>query len=137
MQPDLAFLIAFPLFAAWLSFICYMLARIGGWAALARKYRATSKPEGKRFDFQSGKIGTVNYGSCLIVYVNDTGLYLKVFPLFRAGHPPLFIPWLEFSDLQEKTIFWLWQVVEMRVGDPPITTVTLPLRLIEERPFAE
>jgi hypothetical protein len=40
---------------------------------------------------------SANYRSCVTLGANARGLYLAVRPLFRIGHPPLFIPW---SDVQ-------------------------------------
>jgi|SRR5678815_4882362 hypothetical protein len=52
---------AVTLFAAWFCFVCYLISRIGGWTALARKYRATVAPEGRQFSFQSAHIGGARY----------------------------------------------------------------------------
>lgn len=38
-----------------------------------------------------------NYNNCLVVGANKYGLYIAVLPIFRVGHPPLFIPWTEIS----------------------------------------
>ncbi len=133
MQASIPVLIAL-LFPAWWCFVMLVISRIGGWAALASKYRATSVPDGKRFLFQSASLGMTNYGSCLTVIVGPAGLYIKVFPLFRAGHPPLLIPWADMHDLREKKFLWLWRLVEMRVGTPAIATLTLPFHLIEQLP---
>ena len=124
-----AIVIVFPFL--W-CFVCYILAKMGGWAALATKYRTASMPPGKWFVFQSGMIGTVNYKSCLTIGVSDSGLYLSVFPLFRVGHPPLLIPWSDCHGLREKKA-WFWRLVEMQIGEPAITTLTLPSWLIEQR----
>jgi hypothetical protein len=107
---------------------------IGGWAALAKRYRATNAPPGKQFSFQSAQLGMANYGSCLTIVVSADGLYLSVFPPFRFGHPPILIPWAEIHNLKEKRILWLWRMVEMQVGTPVIATLTLPLRILEQRP---
>jgi hypothetical protein len=37
------------------------------------------------------------YRSCMTLGANARGLYLAVLPLFRIGHPPLFIPWTDVS----------------------------------------
>ena len=79
----------------------------------------------------------MNYGSCLTVVVSPVGLYLRVLPLFRVGHPPLLIPWADLHGLREKKFLWLWRLVEMQVGEPAIVTLTLPFHLIEQRPVVD
>ena len=123
------------LFAGGWCLVMFGISWIGGWGALARKYRATSVPDGKRFWFQSALLGSMNYGSCLTVIVGSAGLYLAVFPPFRMGHPPLLIPWAELHGLREKRFLWLWRLVEMEVGTPAIATLTLPFHLLEQRPI--
>ncbi len=134
MQELVPVLIA-VLFLAWWCFVMLVISRIGGWAALAGKYRATSVPDGKRFSFQSASLGSANYGSCLTVIVGSAGLYLRVFSPFRVGHPPLLILWANLHDLREKNFFGLWRLVEMQVGTPSMTTLLLPFHLIEQRPL--
>jgi hypothetical protein len=46
--------------------------------------------------------GWANYNGCLTVGGNVEGLYLSVLFLFRPGHPPLFVPWIEISGRIEK-----------------------------------
>jgi len=127
----LLFAVLFPL--GW-CFTLFMSSWGGGWAALASKYRAVDESTGRRFLFQSATLGRVNYGMCLTIVLGRDGLYLKVFPIFRFWHPPLLIPWSEFSEVREKRVLGLWRMVEMRVGTPPIATLLLPLNVIEQRP---
>ena len=134
MNPEVAILLALSVPVCW-CFVVYMTARTSGWAALAGKYRATNTPAGKRFDFQSIKLGSVNYSAGLTIVVSSVGLYLSMLPFFRIGHPPLFIPWADIHDVQERKVLWHWRFVEMQIGTPAITTLTLPLYLIEHRPM--
>lgn len=117
-----AFPVLFPIF--W-CFICFLLAHLGGWSALAARFRTTELPQGKMFSMQSAQVGNINYSSCLKFHVNDSGIFLAVFPLFRVGHPPLFIPWPEFNNFREKKILF-WRFVEASVGTPPIARILLP-----------
>jgi len=116
------------LFAALWCGVCWLLATIGGWTALAMHFRSAERPQGRAFYMQSGRVGIVNYGSCLNIRVNEAGMYLAVFPLFRAGHPPLFIPWSEFGACQLRTKFF-WTVVEVSIGTPYIARLCLPRRV--------
>lgn len=51
-----------------------------------------------------------HYNSCLTVGADPTGLQLSVFVLFRAGHPPLFIPWYEISVARRWNFLFIRQV---------------------------
>src|SRR5262245_56015564 len=117
MQAAVPILFALLFASSW-CLAMFVFSWIGGWAALASKYRATRVPDGKRFLFQSAALGNMNYGLCLTVVVDSAALYLQVFPLFRAGHPPLLIPWAEMHGLREKKFLWLWRLVEIQVGTP-------------------
>jgi hypothetical protein len=96
----------FPLFAATWFAITGLLAHLGGWARLARRYRATRPPAGERFRFASGSMGwrflPVSYGGCLFVTVGDEGIHLSILFLFRFLRPPLFIPWSAMESVSEK-----------------------------------
>jgi hypothetical protein len=48
----------------------------------------------------------MNYNRCLTVGANEQGLYLAMNPLFRLGHPTLFIPWNEISVQAQKRLFF-------------------------------
>ena len=51
-----------------------------------------------------------HYGSCLNVGADGTGLKLSVAFLFRAGHPPLFIPWTEVSVANRREFLFIRRV---------------------------
>jgi hypothetical protein len=57
----------------------------------------------KLWRWQSGVFArTVAYRSCLTVGVNEGGLYLAVWFLFRMAHSPLFIPWGDVKLIETK-----------------------------------
>ena len=90
-QPDLDMRWFFPLFiGGWLVMLC-LLSFLGGWHALAGKYRSTARSSGKLFSFASlglGRgFGPVSYGHCLFVRFDSAGIGLSVFPLFRFFSP--------------------------------------------------
>ncbi len=86
----LAFLVLFPVF--W-CFISIFLSRTGGWDVLATEYATDLGPPASVSTFQTGRVGFVNYGSCLRIATNDVGLHLSVLLPFRVGHPSLLVPW--------------------------------------------
>ncbi len=110
--------------AMWL-FLSWLLSRLSGWARLAEHYRATGHAAGESAWMRTGRIGVVQYHSCLCFRVNDDGLRITVaFPL-RLGHPPLFIPWDQFHHIREDEMMFS-QKVKMSVGHPTLVRVTMP-----------
>jgi hypothetical protein len=78
--------------------VCQLISTAGGWRLLSRDYRAAAPFDGKKLWFKSaGMRYWMNYNNCLAVGANTYGLYLAVLPIFRVGHPPLFMPWTEIS----------------------------------------
>lgn len=115
-----------PCFAAgWLT-LCGLLARIGGWANLAKDFRTHDNQEGERFLFASGRLGNrlfpANYGNCLIVTVNARGIRLAILLPFRFQHPPLFLPWSAMESVTELPLLIIFRRTEIVMRDhwPPI-----------------
>jgi hypothetical protein len=99
--------ILFPLFfiIVWL-FVSFALSKVGGWSALADRFRFTGQFYGTKWKWQSAQMRcTINYNGCLILGSNETGLYLWTMPLFRFKHPPLLIPWSEISISRKRILF--------------------------------
>ena len=110
----------FPLFIGFWFAMTGLLAHLGGWATLARRFRATQSPSGERFRFASGSMGRrflpVNYGGCLFVTVGEEGIHLSILFLFRFLSPPLFIPWSAMESVTEKR-FIVSTYTSIRVRD--------------------
>jgi hypothetical protein len=104
--------------------ISTVIARVSGWAALARIYRLQDSFDGRRWHFQTAQMRwATNYGSCLTLGVSPRGLYLAVPFLFRPTHPPLLVPWGDIAvDLRQLTWF---TAVEFRFRRVP----GIPLRI--------
>lgn len=131
-------LLLFPLYFAcvWLGAM-HLAAWLGGWKALAGKYRVTQMPPGQAHWFQSVALTRIpglpaNYGSCTILTITAEGLGLSVLAPFRLGHPPLLIPWTEFYNVQPRTVFFYWKFVDAQIGDPALTTIRLPAWVFEQ-----
>jgi hypothetical protein len=103
--------------AIWVA-VCFLIAQMGGWAELARHYRATDSFDGERWHFRSARMRlNGHYNGCLTVGANPQALYLSVLFLFRIGHPALCIPWQEISVTTGKTLWWKW--TEFRFQQAP------------------
>jgi len=123
--------IAFLLFfiAIWCG-VCLLLARIGGWSALATKFPAVEEPAGERFRFCSAKIGMAAYRTAITAIKSDAGLYLSVFALPRLGHSAILIPWSEMKNPRAKRVLGsCW--VDVTVSTPSIIAVRLPAKIVE------
>ena len=115
------FIVSLPLL--WYG-VSFLLAHLSGWSRLATRFRAADAPRGRSLFMQPGQVGMVRYTSCLTLHLAEGGMYLAVFPLYRLGHPRLFIPWAEFHDLRQ-TRRMFFDFVEATIGRPPITKVLL------------
>ena len=123
--------IAFLLFfvAIWCC-VCLLLARIGGWSALATKFAAAEEPAGERFRFCSARIGIAAYRSSITAIKSDTGLHLSMLALLRLGHSPILIPWSEMKNPQAKRVLGAsW--VNITVSTPSMISVRLPTKVVE------
>jgi hypothetical protein len=127
----MGFLIVFPLF--WCA-IVLLLAHAGGWQKLARHYRAGNRPlSGTPHVGVMGMVGWVSYRFVLKVHVADEGFFLEVMPLFRVGHPRLFIPWGAISD-RRPVSFAFWKTERVSIGNPVTTVITLPQGVLPAAP---
>lgn len=122
--------ISFPVIfgGMWVA-VCFMLARLGGWAELANHHGKTTVYEGNKFRFCSGSFRWVAYNNCLNFTVGSSGLGISVMFLFKPGHPTLSIPWSDISISQEKVFFK--DVVRLKFTRASSVTLTLPAPLAE------
>jgi hypothetical protein len=118
----IAFVVMAPLM--WVA-IAFAISYLGGWAALARRFRNDQLPAGKAFYMRSGSVGIANYGACLTLRVSETGLHMSVLFPFRLAHPPLLIPWNEFHSTTKKRILFS-TVTDTYVGMPVLARLRLP-----------
>jgi hypothetical protein len=102
----------------WIA-ISGVLSLLSGWSSLATRFRANAPGGGETFGWVSGAMGfrffPVNYGHCLRVTSNPTGMGLSVLLPFRAFCPPLFIPWREVESVENGRIFFAsYAVIRLR-----------------------
>ena len=122
VQVALIALAALGGFAAFFSLILLVLSLVGGWRALAQRYRTDRPYQGAIWKYQFGFLGAVRYNGALTVGSGMEGFYLAVFPLFRPFHPPLLIPWSEVAVGRRKQALWM-QLVELRLGPEPVASL--------------
>jgi hypothetical protein len=127
-----ALIFLFPTFAAvLLCTIFFVISRIGGWATLARRFRATEPFYGETWGWQSAKFrGWCNYNNCLTVGASQEALYLSVMIPFRLFHPPLMIPWREIEVETGKVLFGFWDMATCRIGVEERVTVRIYGKLL-------
>src|SRR5437879_535157 len=106
-----------------------LISNLGGWAAIARQYRATGTLSGKTFWLQSARFGWCDYNGCLTIRITDEGLRLSMLPPFRPGHPPIFLPWSALNVV-EVCDRWYGRYVAIDVGTPTIGRIRLPLKIM-------
>lgn len=103
-------------FAALYILVMYWIALVGGWRLLAKRFRLQGTFAGERWTGQSAAMRWLTrYNRVLTVGADGAGLYMAPFILFRAWHPPLFVPWSEITDVRE-TQFLFSKFVVMRLG---------------------
>jgi len=111
-----AALIGGPLFfvGLWVG-VCWLLALVGGWSGLAKRY-ATDKPEPFGAESVNAMLGVTSYRGVLSVGFAEDGLDLRTMMLFRAGHPPLRIPWAEVRVEGEGPWMLFGRATSLRLG---------------------
>ena len=99
------FLIPIGFVAFWCA-ICGVIS-LAGWSQLAPSFRAENINDvGPLQSFQSMDVGGARYSGAIVAGAWSAGLYLRVWPIFRVGHPPLLIPWSAIGPLQEQKMWW-------------------------------
>jgi hypothetical protein len=130
MNEQLVLLLCLLVPSAW-ALLCVLGSACSGWRALAKRYRADVKPQGKTHWMQTVKLGWCGYKGCVNVTVASDGLYLAVLWPWRPGHPPLCIPLAELIDVRDERCFLGGRLVKVSVGRPKITTLRLPAHVFE------
>ena len=110
MQPwanTYPFLFSVSVFLILWTLVPIVISYVSGRASLAGQFRFNDTFSGPRWSWQSGQMRfMMNYNRCLTVGASEQGLYLDMNPLFRVGHPALFIPWNEISAKPQRILFF-------------------------------
>jgi hypothetical protein len=82
-----------------MAFASFNMSKQWGWAKLAESYQSQKTFPRPRMLFRQLRCGAKEYAACLTVAQDNGGLYLSMtLPIFRFGHPALFIPWTEIES---------------------------------------
>ena len=104
----------------------------GGWGRLSETYATTRPLPAPALRRQTVVVGQVMYRRCMTVGCDDRGLYLETsFPISILGRRCALIPWTEFKKIDEGRLFWR-PAAALSIGDPPISTITVPIELFNE-----
>jgi hypothetical protein len=90
---------------------------VGGWFFLARMFPDRAFAASHLFSSTSGYFGRVigGYGRCVSLAVSSSGLRLSIFPLFRAFHPPIVIPWQQVVGCTRTRFLGLREGVRLNI----------------------
>jgi hypothetical protein len=116
--------------ALWIC-VCKLISVFGGWKTLSQDYQANSAFDGQKLWFKSvGMRRWTNYSNCITLGVNKYGFYISILPIFRIGHPPLFIPWTDISteDGNRRLFF---KIVIFKFAKQPDVPMVFSKRLAE------
>jgi hypothetical protein len=117
---------------AYLLFWCglsLVLARLTGWTALSRRYKASERIAGRRWRFQHANFRwCLSYSGALTVGADARALSLSTWLIFRAGHPTLLIPWTAMR-IEMKRSFWLGEYMELQFPELPGVYIRFSKRL--------
>lgn len=129
-------IVGFPfVFVGIWSFVCVLLSSLGGWGRLAARYRTREAPAGTAFYSQYARLGLTSYKATMNFHLTPRGFYMTVMPLFRPGHPPLFIPWEDVYNAQPEKFLWI-ESMRVDLGSPALATLRMPAKVYAARPAA-
>ena len=95
--------------------VTYWVSILGGWRLLAKRFRMQGTFTGEKWHMQSAHMRYLyNYNGVLTIGADNAGLFIVPFFLFRAWHPPLFVPWTELSVRYTTQFFF--KFVELKLG---------------------
>jgi hypothetical protein len=110
--------------------VLLLVSVLSGWSRLASHFPAREPAAGETLRMQSIKVGWADYNGCLTIHRTSEGIRLAVWPMFRIGHPPIFIPWEAIHNTRARQILWSKRVI-CEVGSPRVAKLELPMRLFQ------
>ncbi|WP_269542249.1 hypothetical protein [Cerasicoccus fimbriatus] len=125
--PVYLFPIFFPIL--WCS-ILYMLSQMSGWHRVAKTFAYDEKIAGEYLRFQSAQINGVNFNSALEIGINDVGLTMAPFFLFRLFHKRILLPWNYLRAEEYKK--WLFSGYKLTLIEDKRFTIVISKKLFKK-----
>ncbi|HEV8533120.1 MAG TPA: hypothetical protein VGT00_16980 [Methylomirabilota bacterium] len=124
----LLFFVAMPLLWLW---ICWGVAYAGGWHDLAKAYPLRGElPVAHQWKFQSIQMGLATYRNAVHVAADSRGICFRPMALFRAGNPPICVPWADITASDTK-VLWL-PMVRLRFDRVPQHSILIRKSLADK-----
>ena len=113
----------FPVFfvVLWLG-VVGLLATLGGWNALARRFPDPGDAaRGNILGLPGTTLGMrragvpfpVSYKRCVTLLLSSAGLHLRVMAFFRFRHPPILVPWEQVEGMDPGRML-AWRTLAVR-----------------------
>jgi hypothetical protein len=114
--------------------VCLLVSFHGGWRQLAQRYPALHPPSGTRYSTQWGGVDFAHYHGFLTIHASPGGIFISVWPPFRLGHPPIFIPEDEIYKAKAHRRGG-WDSVIFDVGSPCVATMQLSRKIFDDQRY--
>jgi hypothetical protein len=101
MNPDSDLIWIVPVFVIGWVLISGLIAVLGGWWNLARRFPSPDHQGMELEHFRWRSLGLnyiTSYRSCVNITLTELGVVLKTMLLFSAFHKPIFFRWTDISD---------------------------------------
>ena len=108
--------------------MCFVLSMWGGWSQLTDRYRGIPSKVEAKWRLESASMRHMaTYPGCLKFSVGREGLGISILFPFRAGHPPLLIPWTDITahEWESRVI----KKIRLNFAKEPKVPFTISLKL--------
>jgi hypothetical protein len=110
----------------------YGISLLSGWGTLSHRFRNSGAFYSYQWPSQSIRMrALMNYNNCANLGADQDGLYMAVFPVFRIGHAPLFIPWSEVQVVRGDTGL-IFKKQKLLLGREELVPLFVSLSLAEK-----
>jgi hypothetical protein len=121
----------FPFFFVGMFILVLFILSRRGWIDLASHFGYSDYFSGDRIGLTSASINGVNYNNCLLVKVNEQGIYFKPVFVFRLFHKPILVPWSEIKSIRDKKVLFI-NLKELVIGEPAIALLQMKPLTVEK-----
>ena len=105
-------------------------ATLSKFAKIADHYSTVLPPKGENLTKQTLQIGAVRYRRCVTIDIDPEGFYFCIHVVF-GKHPQIFIPWKDFRNIQESSIYRK-PAKQFLIGEPPVGTIRIPEEIFKK-----